>query len=285
MKQFAYTFTLLYIFIFCVLNCKSQTATGVGTRNPQGVFHIDGRKDNAKTGLPTLTQVANDFILTTDGWVGIGNISPRAKMDLRSDSVRNAIGLGSTTLSAAEAGAGAMRYYSYSGGSDLQYSDGKKWVSIFVTPQKASVIAQLRTAKTIPAKTETIIDNWTELEDITSSFNPSTGAFTAPRDGVYTFVITLNFVNGSIISGSYIQIQFVDANNSTSVKVLRSFGESSRNSQGGIALTSTIMLAKGAVVMPQVYYTFLNSGSRALRIDANQNNPNGGFNNLMIIEH
>lgn len=284
MKITAFFSYILYFFL-SIYNCDAQTMTGVGTRNPQGAFHVDGRKDNAKTGTPSTAQATNDFIVTNSGLVGVGNITPKVKLDLRSDSLQNAIGLGTTALSAATAGAGAIRYYPYNGGSDLQYSDGEKWVSIFVAPQKASVIAQLRSAQTIPAKKETIISNWTEIEDITSSFNPSTGAFVAPRDGVYSFVLTLNFVNGSIISGSYIQVQFVDTNNSSSVKVIRSFGESSRTSQAGITQTATLMLTKGATVTPQVYYTFLNSGSRALRIDANQNNPNGGFNNLMIIEH
>ncbi len=278
-------FSCILCFFLSTYNCDAQTMTGVGTRNPQGAFHVDGRKDNAKTGAPSAAQAVNDFIVTNKGLVGVGNITPKVKLDLRSDSLQNAIGLGTTNLPAATAGAGAMRYYPYNGGSDLQYSDGENWISIFVAPQKASVIAQLRSAQTIPSKKETIISNWTEIEDITSSFNPSTGAFVAPRDGVYSFVLTLNFVNGSIISGSYIQVQFVDTNNSSSVKVIRSFGESSRTSQAGITQTATLMLTKGATVMPQVYYTFLNSGSRALRIDANQNNPNGGFNNLMIIEH
>lgn len=259
--------------------------TGVGTRNPQGVLHVDGRKDNAKTGIPSAAQATNDFIITNNGLVGVGNIAPKVKLDIRSDSLQNAIGLGTTSLSAVTAGAGAIRYYTYNGGSDLQYSDGEKWISIFVAPVKASVIAQLRSPQIIPTKRETTIVNWTEIEDITSSFDPVTGTFIAPRDGIYSFVMTLNFITGSILSGSYIQVQFVDANNSSSVKVIRSFGESSRASQAGISQTSTLMLTKGATVMPQVYYTFLNSGTRALRVDANQNNPNGGFNNLMIIEH
>ena len=275
---------ILYLFL-SIYNCNAQTMTGAGTRNPQGTFHVDGRKDNAKVGVPSVAQTTNDFIVTNSGLVGVGNITPKVKLDLRSDSLQNAIGLGTTTLSAAAAGAGAMRYYRHSGGSDLQYSDGENWISIFVAPQKVSVIAQLRSAQTIPAKKETIIGNWTEIEDITSSFNSSTGAFVAPRDGIYSFILTLNFVNGSILPGSYIQVQFVDASNSSSVKVIRSFGESSRTSQAGITQTSTLILTKGAIVMPQVYYTFLNSGSRALRVDTNQNNPDGGFNNLMIIEH
>lgn len=49
---------------------------GIGTKNPQAVFHIDGAKDNAET--PTAAQLANDFIVTPSGSVGIGTVTPDA---------------------------------------------------------------------------------------------------------------------------------------------------------------------------------------------------------------
>ena len=51
---------------------------GINTTNPQGIFHVDGSKDNATTGVPTILQQSNDFTVTSTGRVGIGTVSPNA---------------------------------------------------------------------------------------------------------------------------------------------------------------------------------------------------------------
>lgn len=40
---------------------------GINTTNPQGIFHVDGAKDNSTTGTPTSTQQINDVIVTSTG--------------------------------------------------------------------------------------------------------------------------------------------------------------------------------------------------------------------------
>ncbi|PWN69031.1 hypothetical protein C1631_013255, partial [Chryseobacterium phosphatilyticum] len=55
-------------------NLHSQV--GIHTSNPQGIFHIDGAKDNPATGIPTTAQQINDFVVISDGSVGVGTISP-----------------------------------------------------------------------------------------------------------------------------------------------------------------------------------------------------------------
>ncbi|NML72459.1 hypothetical protein HHL23_22160 [Chryseobacterium sp. RP-3-3] len=45
---------------------------GINTQNPQGVFNIDGAKNNAVTGTPTAAQLKDDFIVTASGSTGIG---------------------------------------------------------------------------------------------------------------------------------------------------------------------------------------------------------------------
>lgn len=57
---------------------------GVNTTNPQGIFHIDAGKDNATTGTPTAAQQANDVVVTSTGRIGIGVISPTAKLQVAS---------------------------------------------------------------------------------------------------------------------------------------------------------------------------------------------------------
>lgn len=51
---------------------------GINTANPQGIFHVDGAKDNMATGVPTAFQQSNDFTVTAAGNVGIGTTSPNA---------------------------------------------------------------------------------------------------------------------------------------------------------------------------------------------------------------
>ncbi|MFP3598615.1 hypothetical protein [Chryseobacterium sp. SIMBA_029] len=45
---------------------------GINTQNPQGIFNIDGAKNNATTGTPTAAQLKDDFIVTASGSTGIG---------------------------------------------------------------------------------------------------------------------------------------------------------------------------------------------------------------------
>ncbi|PDS22831.1 hypothetical protein [Flavobacterium branchiophilum] len=53
---------------------------GVGTTNPQGIFNVDGGKDNASSGTPTTAQQANDLVVLSTGNVGIGTTSPLNKL-------------------------------------------------------------------------------------------------------------------------------------------------------------------------------------------------------------
>lgn len=72
--------SILFCCLFLSLFCYSQV--GIGTTNPQAVFHVDGAKDNSITGPPTTAQEANDFVVTASGNVGIGNASPQRTLDV-----------------------------------------------------------------------------------------------------------------------------------------------------------------------------------------------------------
>lgn len=71
--------------------CKYEGQIGVNTSNPQGTFHIDGAKDNALTGSPTPAQLANDVVVSISGNVGLGTLSPSAKLDVASAITSKAI--------------------------------------------------------------------------------------------------------------------------------------------------------------------------------------------------
>jgi hypothetical protein len=59
---------------------------GINTPNPQGTFNVDGAKDNPATGIPSISQQDNDFVVTSTGSVGVGVTSPNnsAKLEVTS---------------------------------------------------------------------------------------------------------------------------------------------------------------------------------------------------------
>lgn len=70
---------------------------GIQTSNPQGSLHVDGAKDNPATGTPTDVQQANDFIVTSTGMVGIGNLTPLSNLHVLNRGSATGIGGGEAT--------------------------------------------------------------------------------------------------------------------------------------------------------------------------------------------
>lgn len=69
---------LLLTLIFFNINDTLIAQMGVNTANIQGVFNIDGQKNNPTTGTPSGTQGKDDFVVLPTGQVGIGTISPHS---------------------------------------------------------------------------------------------------------------------------------------------------------------------------------------------------------------
>ncbi|HBV14788.1 hypothetical protein [Chryseobacterium carnipullorum] len=59
---------------------KSQV--GINTSNPQGVFNIDGLKNNPTTGVPTASQAKDDLVMTSNGNLGLGLTTPGTTLDV-----------------------------------------------------------------------------------------------------------------------------------------------------------------------------------------------------------
>ena len=73
----------IIISIGLLLSGFSYSQVGINTANPQGIFNIDGGKDNPTTGSAhTDAQQLNDFTVTAAGNVGIGKIAPSTKLHI-----------------------------------------------------------------------------------------------------------------------------------------------------------------------------------------------------------
>lgn len=62
----------VYLAIALTMSSLAWSQVGINTQNPQGIFNIDGAKNNAATGTPTAAQLKDDFIVTASGSTGIG---------------------------------------------------------------------------------------------------------------------------------------------------------------------------------------------------------------------
>lgn len=266
---------------------------GINTVNPLAKFHVDGAKDNPNTGTPNITQESNDIVVTNAGRVGIGTINPVVRLDLRSGtSDNNAMGIDYTPMAANTAGAGALRYLDTSGGR-IQVSDGTNWTDLYSTPTKSFVIARINAAnasRTFTYDTVKDVIGWEKTHDPTTSFDPSAGVFTAPRNGIYNVSFSYDFVHGAILAAGSVESQIVKKKNGTvtgEVKCLRTFGKSTRAAQAGGSCTTSIALDEGETLQVRLLQKIDNttSGGRGLRSD-NTAVTNGffGFNNLTVVE-
>lgn len=292
---------LLLGMVFCSINL-SYAQIGIGTKNPYGALHVDAAKDNTGTGTPTAAQVANDVIINkSTGFMGVGVLNPQVKLDMRSVGSENSLGLGTTTMTAIAAAAGAVRYdvVNVPIGAKIEVSDGLVWSKAYVAPQKAVVVARKITSQLITPGAASNIGNWNVVRDMSNSFDATLGIFTAPRNGTYTFLLTFNF-NGAVINdGSRVESQFFNTTTNTLLaSVYKTFGQSmtgsaddanaTRSTQAGGSSTVTLTLAAGTTVVTRLWHNLVSSGSVALRVTSNPadpTNPDDGFNNLTIIEH
>ena len=75
-------FTLAYLCFFA-LACAQ---VGINTINPRAILHVDGAKDNPDTGNLSASQSLNDFVVNSDGMVGIRLADPQKSLDINANS-------------------------------------------------------------------------------------------------------------------------------------------------------------------------------------------------------
>ena len=73
---------LLYSALLCSGIMSAQV--GIGTSNPQQIFHVDSGKNSPAT-------TTDDFVVTTTGNVGIGTINPTVKLEINNGTTNGAI--------------------------------------------------------------------------------------------------------------------------------------------------------------------------------------------------
>lgn len=283
-----------FFFLFgCLMYFYSNAQVGINTEYPKKTLHIDGAGDNPKNATSTInnTQASNDFVVSDNGYIGVGNLEPKVRLDLRSsDNSNNAIGIDYTSMTAANAGAGAIRYIDVSGGK-IQLSNGSVWLDLPSTPSKSFVVARIRagnnTQKFLYNTAKNVVD-WEEVQDPTGSFNNTTGTFTAPRDGVYTISFSYDFIqSGSVfLENSSVESEIVKNSSTVEVKCVKSYGKSTRGAQAGGSCVSSIKLDADQTINVRLVQKIDNitSGGRGLRASTDVTNAFFGFTNLTIVE-
>jgi len=275
---------LTVISVVCFSTIKAQNSVGIDTANPLGIFHVDGKKNTAASS-PTDAQLSDDFIINAStGTIGIGVLLPKTKLDLRNGmNTDNAIGIGNTTLTAAQAEKGALRY----NGTILQYSNGTEWVNITPVPAIKTVVAATKTTQPvycyaaggvsvgnyngIPHRTPCYITDWNQKYNnstVGGTFAPSSGVFTANRNGVFTATFTFALASGKVraFSADANQVEAIwrlrDSlgNELNSVKCANNYPSDSRSTDTGrgsvpvgSSCTASFYMTAGQTIRPEVW--------------------------------
>jgi hypothetical protein len=177
---------------------------GINTPNPQGMFHIDGARDNPKTGIPSIVQQSNDFTVAVNSGVGQGTISvgigttvPTERLDVVNGNVRirdinNNVGLGSDKLLVADNN-GVIKV----AGGDA-----------FSVNNSGNRILSATAGATLSADNDWNDNEFTTLKldeqyDSMNAYNPLTGEFVVPKDGLYFMYGVCGFITPAEGSGSF----------------------------------------------------------------------------------
>ncbi len=265
-----------YIFILLLLipTLSLKAQIGVNTETPEVLLDI---VSSTSTGTVLMTSNSDDketMQINNNGYIGMGIANPLVKLDLRSTTLakENALGIGYTSQTAAEAEAGAIRYNPTS--KTLEYSDGTVWIKLQANPDKAMVIAKNSSGQEFVVRTtgnvaSGAIENWTNVYDKTGNFNTSTGRFTATRDGVYSVSVTGVFPNTSLPEGSQYELS-LSASSGVTLKCVVPYlsevvnGNLTNNCKGLFKLNA------GQTIVPTIYIqaTYIN---QKLSVDGSLN--------------
>lgn len=274
--------TAIVVFSGLTTSAFAQSV-GINTNLPTGTLDVFSEGNSNLTKNIEIVNSANVNLLTLldNGYMGIGTSIPSVRLDLRGTSgASNIIGIGNTNLSASSAKAGALKYVGDT--KELQYSDGTQWMILEADMVRDCVIAENSyNLMTCPDNTTTQLGNWITVYDPTSTFDPVTGVFTAPKTGLYTATFSIHMVITVVAAGSYLEGQWIASNGKT-IKCTNSFPIAG-GFMAAITCSGTITLSAGDTLYPQIFH---NMGiEKHLRIYGDSLSPASdlNFNNLSIV--
>lgn len=182
--------------VFFIIGNFTFAQIGIQTENPQALLHIDGAKDNPSTGVPAAAQIANDVIINSAGNVGIGTISPNAKLEINSGTSSTA-GLRFSQLNAASPiTSGNVSTLGVNNSGDLVIVSRLHSNGVNCVPEYA-----LATGNDIVYTTAS--GNLTELTNVTTSgITHSNGVFTLKAGNTYRLEAAL-YVTGTNVGKWY----------------------------------------------------------------------------------
>ena len=306
---------LTFSFFFLYIDTNAQI--GVGIEQPKGILHIDPLKNTVNT----ISSATDDFLVeNTTGNIAIGNNSPKVKLDVRG-ATESAIGLGNTSQTAIEAEEGAVRYNATS--KKIQYSNGIEWNDVIINPIEKSVFIATKNSQEVvcytqggvspgtyngmPHRTPCYLTSWTQKYNNSNDggiFNPTSGEFTAKRDGVFTATFTFALATGMIRAlpnaSDNNQIEAIwrlkDSNGIeiNAVKCANNFPSNSRNNTNDVGsapaasnCTASFYMLTGQKIRPEAWIDLDPSQQKLFNSTSSGSGATltSFYNNLTIIEN
>lgn len=69
-------------FLVALATISLQAQIGINTELPQTLLHIDAKSNNSIVGAPTAAEVLDDVVVTSEGNIGVGTITPKRKLHI-----------------------------------------------------------------------------------------------------------------------------------------------------------------------------------------------------------
>lgn len=215
---------ILYILFFFPICIMAQI--GINTELPIATLEVKSVSATVPVILSRNSANIELSRLLDNGYLGMARTNPVVKVDLRGTLPNGELGLGTTTITATAAGAGAIRY-----NNGIEYSDGSVWVKLTALPARAYVIAKNTKALTIGSGASQRWGDWTVEKDATNSFDAKMCLFTAPRKGVYSVSCT-GMAENIITTSATLRIELNLQVSSTTASNVKSAFAAPNNSAG-----------------------------------------------------
>ncbi|EHO07909.1 hypothetical protein VSP10_12480 [Myroides odoratimimus] len=177
-----------YIISLLLVSLYTYGQTGINTPTPLTPFHIDGKKDNPSSGTPSKTAQQNDVVISVDGNLGIGTITPLDKLTINNENLSNT-GLQLTS------GAGHGNILISDTEGNTTWASASNPISIMETPSETITINGIQTNWGLVNKFSSLIDETKAVYGSEYGWDSTNQLYRVPKDGNYR--VTLNVVCGT----------------------------------------------------------------------------------------